>query len=106
MDVDYKMLFERHKVPQKQRETARRQNPQISEELFCLSIAAELRQLPPREQCMIKYEIQEVLFKYQMAKFCSRMNLFNPRINNLKMEFLSSRSCEMQEANTRTQLRL
>ena len=39
------------------------------EDLFCQSIASELRQFAPKDRYMIKHEINEVLFKYQMAKF-------------------------------------
>ena len=39
---------------------------------FCDSLASELRQFPERERCLIKHEINYVIFKFQMAKFHSQ----------------------------------
>eukprot|EP00112_Aurelia_sp_Birch-Aquarium-sp1_P009320 Seg2053.12 transcript_id=Seg2053.12/GoldUCD/mRNA.D3Y31 product="hypothetical protein" protein_id=Seg2053.12/GoldUCD/D3Y31 len=39
---------------------------------FCDSLASELRQFSERERCIIKHEINNVILKFQMAKFQSQ----------------------------------
>ena len=40
-----------------------------SEDLFASSIAMEIRKMPDQIKCMVKNEINQVLFKYQMLMF-------------------------------------
>jgi len=38
-----------------------------NEEIFCKSLALDLKKLPPYERCVAKHELRSVLFKHQMA---------------------------------------
>ena len=42
-------------------------NEETNEDLFCKSLAADLKELPPYERCMAKNEMRNILFKYQMS---------------------------------------
>ena len=41
--------------------------PEDSDDIFCKSLALDLKGLPHYEKCMAKQEIRNVLFKYQMS---------------------------------------
>ena len=38
-------------------------------EAYCLSVASDLKMFNQMEQCMIKKEINDIIFKYQVSKF-------------------------------------
>ena len=38
-----------------------------SEDMFCQALAMDLKQLPIYERCIAKHELQNVLYKHQMA---------------------------------------
>lgn len=40
-----------------------------AEDTFCASLASELRQFSQEERCLIKHEINNIIFRYQMSKF-------------------------------------
>ena len=46
--------------------TSRKKDEKSAEELFCCSLAAELKELLEYERCMAKNELRNVIFKYQM----------------------------------------
>ena len=48
------------------RKQAEKKEEKYTEELFCSSLAAELKQLPKYERYMAKNELQNVIFKYQL----------------------------------------
>ena len=48
------------------------------EYLYKQSIAAKIRNFGEEERCMIKYEINNIIFKYQMNKYASSRNANNP----------------------------
>ena len=47
------------------------------DEIFCKSLAVDLKELPPYEKCMAKNEMRMVLYKYQMS-LLSRQHMVNP----------------------------
>ena len=55
-------------------------NEQISEkrkdneEVFCKSLALDLRDLPPYERCIAKQEMRNVIFKHQMSVMSRQMH--------------------------------
>lgn len=49
------------------------------EDLFCRSLAADLKDLPPYERCTAKNEISNVVFKYQMAVMNTQHSTRNAR---------------------------
>ena len=48
--------------------------------LYAQSIAAETRNFEEVERCMIKHEINNIIFKYQMNKYASSSSANNPLI--------------------------
>ena len=45
-----------------------------AEDAFCASLASELSQFSQEERCLIKHEINNTVFRYQMAKFPPRQS--------------------------------
>ena len=53
-------------IAKKRQKQADKKDEKSAEELFCCSLAAELKELLEYERCMAKNELRNVIFKYQM----------------------------------------
>ena len=69
-DPDLQMMKEMVSNIKKRRENA--QSSSDAEDIYCQSLAAELRQFSPLDRCLIKREFNETLFNYQMKKFSAQ----------------------------------
>ena len=68
-DCELEMMKDITESIKRRRQTMDCENAKDPEDLFCGSLAAELRQLSERDRCMAKHEISNIIFKYQLAKF-------------------------------------
>ena len=68
---------------------------------FCHSLTSEIRQLSEREKCLIKHEINNVIFKFQMAKFHSQSSTpFSSPVQGYSGNILSgSQSFQMDQGH-------
>ena len=54
-----------------------------AEETYCANLACELRTFSEEEKCLIKHEINNVIFKYQVRKFNSLAPSFSSQISRV-----------------------
>ena len=54
-----------------------------AEDTYCTNLACELRKFSEEEKCMIKHEMNNILFKYQMNKFSSHAPRFSRPVHEM-----------------------
>ena len=74
-DIEREMLMEKEL-----KQTAKVQD---AEETYCINLACELRKFTEEEKCLIKHEINNVMFKYQMRRFNPHTPSFSGQITRV-----------------------
>ena len=76
-DMEFSLIKNLNERVSKKRKTGE----ETKEDLFCKSIAADLKDLPPYERCIAKNEIRNIMFKLQMSAMTKQQNP-QPRVNS------------------------
>ena len=74
-DIECDMLMEK--------ELKRAAKVQDAEETYCTNLACELRKVTEEDKCLIKHEINNIMFTYQMRKFTSHTPSFSGQITRV-----------------------
>ena len=74
---------------------------QDSEYLFTEAIAADGRAFSEAEQCMIKHEINNIIFKYQRNSETTISRMQTPKINHLLKVSDFSSNCQSSRVSSR-----